>query len=82
MSHFTSIKTQIKNRDALVKALADVGFARVEVHETGQRLYGFQGDVRPEKAEVIVRGQYLGAASNDMGFKQQEDGQFKAIISA
>jgi hypothetical protein len=76
MSHFTSIKTQIKNRDALVKALADVGFARVEVHEKGQPLYGFQGDVRPEKAEVIVRRQYLGAASNDMGFKLQEDGQF------
>ncbi len=82
MWHFTSIKTQIKNRDALVKALADVGFARVEVHETGQPLYGFQGDVRPEKAEVIVRRQYLGAASNDMGFKQQKDGQFEAIISA
>ena len=82
MSHFTSIKTQIKNRDALVKALADVGFARVEVHETGQPLYGFQGDVRPEKAEVIVRRQDLGAASNDIGFKQQKDGQFEAIISA
>ena len=82
MSHFTSIKTQIKNRDALVKALADVGFARVEVHETGQPLYGFQGDVRPEKAEVIVRRKYLGAASNDIGFKQQKDGQFEAIISA
>jgi len=82
MSHFTSIKTQIKNRDALVKALADVGFARVEVHETGQPLYGFQGDVRPEKAEVIVRRKYLGAASNDIGFKLQKDGQFEAIISA
>ena len=59
MSHFTSIKTLIKNRDALVKALVDGGFPRVEVHETGQPLYGFQGDVRPEKVEVIVRGQYL-----------------------
>ena len=47
MSHFTSIKTQIKHRDALVKALADVGFARVEVQETGQPLYGSQGDLRP-----------------------------------
>lgn len=81
MSHFTSIKTLIKNRDALVKALADAGFDRVEVHETAQPLYGFQGDVRPEKAEVIVRRQYLGASSNDLGFKQQEDGQFEAIIS-
>ena len=48
MSHFTSIKTLIKNRDALVKVLADVGgFARVEVQETGQPLYGYQGDLLP-----------------------------------
>lgn len=82
MSHFTSIKTQIKNRDALVKALVDVGFDRVEVHETSQPLFGFQGDVRPETAEVIIRRKYLGSASNDIGFKQREDGQFEAIISS
>lgn len=32
-------------------------------------------------AEVIIRRQYIGAASNDIGFKQQNDGQFEAIIS-
>lgn len=81
MSHFTSIKTQIKNLEALVKALADVGFNQVEVHETAQPLYGYQGDIRPEAAEVIIRRHYIGSASNDIGFKQQEDGQFEAIIS-
>ncbi|HBB33025.1 MAG TPA: hypothetical protein DDZ80_06720 [Cyanobacteria bacterium UBA8803] len=81
MSHFTSIKTQIKQVDALVKALADVGFNQVEVHDTAQPLYGYQGDVRPQTAEVIVRRQYIGSASNDIGFKRQEDGQFEAIIS-
>lgn len=40
MSHFTCIKTQIKNRDTLIQALADVGFHDVEVHETAQHLYG------------------------------------------
>ncbi len=82
MSHFTSIKTQIKDVSALVKALADAGFNHVEVRETAQHLYGFQGDLRPETAEVIIRRKYLGAASNDIGFKRQEDGHFEAVISA
>ncbi|HEY9666100.1 MAG TPA: DUF1257 domain-containing protein [Coleofasciculaceae cyanobacterium] len=81
MSHFTCIKTQIKDRDALVKALADVGFKKVEVHETAQHLHGYQGDVRSQTAEVIIRRQYIGQWSNDIGFKQQANGQFEAIIS-
>lgn len=81
MSHFTCIQTQIKHQDALVKALADVGFKTVEVHETAQHLYGYQGDVRPQTAEVIIRRQHIGSASNDIGFKRQADGHFEAIIS-
>ncbi len=81
MSHFTCIKTQIKDRDALIKALTDVGFKNIEVHETAQHLYGYQGDVREQTAEVIIRRQYIGTASNDIGFKRQANGQFEAIIS-
>jgi len=81
MSHFTAIKTQIKDKDALIKALADIGLKNIEVHETAQSLYGYQGDVRPETAEVIIRRQYIGSSSNDIGFKRQDDGQFQAIIS-
>jgi hypothetical protein len=81
MSHFTCIKTQIKHQDALVKALADVGFKTVEVHDTAQHLHGYQGDVRPQTAEVIIRRQHIGPASNDIGFKRQADGNFEAIIS-
>lgn len=81
MSHFTTIKTQIRDVAALVKALADVGFDQVEVHSTPQALYGFEGDRRPETAEVIIRRQYIGKASNDIGFQRQADGTFIAIIS-
>lgn len=81
MSHFTCIKTQIKNQDTLIQALSDVGFNDVEVHKTPQHLYGYQGDLREQTAEVIIRRQYIGVASNDIGFKQQDDGQFEAIIS-
>jgi hypothetical protein len=81
MSHFTVLRTQITDTDALVKALADLGFTQVEVHQTAQHLYGYQGDVRPQTAEVIIRRQLIGPASNDIGFKRQEDGTFDAIIS-
>jgi Protein of unknown function (DUF1257) len=81
MSHFTSIKTQIKQVEPLLQALADLGFQAVEVHETAQPLFGFRGDVRSQTAEVIIRRQYVGAASNDIGFKRQADGTFEAIIS-
>ena len=81
MSHFTCIKTQLKNRDTLIQALTDVGFDNVEVHETAQHLYGYEGDVREQTAEVIIRREYIGVASNDIGFKRQDDGQFEAVIS-
>ena len=81
MSHFACIKTQLKNRDTLIQALTDVGFDDVEVHETAQHLYGYQGDVREQTAEVIIRREYIGEWSNDIGFKQQDDGQFESIIS-
>jgi hypothetical protein len=81
MSHFTCIQTQLKYPEALVKALADLGFRTVEFHPIAQHLHGFEGDIRPETAEVIIRRRFLGAMSNDIGFKQQEDNTFQAIIS-
>ena len=81
MSHFTTLRTQIREIDALVKALADVGFKKVEVHEPAEHLRGFLGDRRKQTAEVIVRKRYIGPASNDIGFKRGSTGAFDAIIS-
>ena len=81
MSHFTRLKTRLADVDGLTRALADVGFKTVEVHEAAQALHGYQGDTRTQTAEVIVRRKYVGRASNDLGFKRQEDGTFEAIIS-
>ena len=81
MSHFTRLKTAIRDPFCLVKALADVGFKDVEVHATAQPLIGYEGGVRSETAEVIVRRKHIGAASNDIGFKRREDGTFDAVIS-
>ncbi|MFB2917091.1 DUF1257 domain-containing protein [Aerosakkonema funiforme] len=83
MSHFTAIKTELRDVNALVMALEDLGFKdKVEVYAEAQRLYGFQGDLREETAEVVIRRQHLGAASNDIGFKKQDDGTYEAVISS
>lgn len=81
MSHFTRIRTQLRDAEVLAAALRDVGLQQVEVHDQPQTLYGYQGDVRPEKAEVIVRRAYVGPASNDIGFALGSGDTFEAIIS-
>jgi hypothetical protein len=65
----------------LVEALASVGHRTVEVHDQPQTLYGYQGDARREKAEVVIRRKHVGSASNDIGFARRADGTFEAIIS-
>ncbi len=81
MSHYTVMKTQFVAVVALVKALADVGFTAVEVHAQPQPLLDWHGKPRPQTAEVIIRRQYIGKASNDIGFCRQPDETFQAIIS-
>jgi hypothetical protein len=51
------------------------------VHDKPQQLYGYQGDLRKQRAEVIGRRKHVGSASNDIGFARQPDGSFDAIIS-
>lgn len=81
MSHFTVVNTQIVSQEHLVKALQDMGFHAVESHELAMPLEGWLGDSREQQAEVIVRKQYVGHASNDIGFARQPDGTFIAYIS-
>lgn len=81
MSHFTQIELEIRDRDALVAALADLGLTAAEVHDQPQHLYGYEGDVRPEKAEVIIRREHVGTLSNDIGFCKTGSGAYEAIVS-
>lgn len=83
MSHYNTLSTKIKNRDSLVKALCKMGFKedQIELHDNAQNLYGYQGDVREQKANVIIRRKNVGSASNDLGFFKSEDGTYQAIIS-
>ena len=81
MSHYTTLDTTIVSAEFLVQALADMGFADVEVHEVAQPLIGWRGDLRETQAEVIVRRRHLGRSSNDIGFARNAEGRFEALIS-
>ena len=87
MSKYHEQKTQYKDAECLVKALGDIGYTTVEVYEQAVQLFDFQG--RPthyvmaggDKANIIVRRQYVPGASNDIGFTRQADGTYSALIS-
>ncbi|MEU7869023.1 DUF1257 domain-containing protein [Dactylosporangium sp. NPDC049140] len=81
MSHFTRVRTALRDPALLSKALAAVGFEETEVHDVAQTLYGYRGDARPERAEVIVRRAQISEMSNDIGFRRSVDGTFEAIVS-
>lgn len=84
MSLYCKIETQFKNPEALLCALMETGqwtAEQIEVHNEPQSLMGYRGDIRPEKANVIIRRRNVGMSSNDIGFQRKEDGTFEAIIS-
>jgi hypothetical protein len=79
MSHFSTIKTQFKDRECLVEALKTFGFMP-QVHEKPQHLYGWVGDRREQKAHIIVTRQQIGGAANDLGFLFDGE-QYQTLIS-
>lgn len=82
MSHFTRVRTTLREAKLLAAALKEVGFAKVEVHETPQQLHGWGGGLGAERAQVIVRREHTGGASSDIGFARQNDGSFAAMVDA
>ena len=83
MSEFVECKTKFKDKKALVEALIAMGWTanQIEVNEVAQNLYGYQGDKRNQKANIIIRRKNVGGASNDIGFVKKPDGTYEAIIS-
>lgn len=94
MSHFTEMKVNFdcSQEAALIAGLEKVfGKGHVEVHEDGAALVGYQGDNRAKLEQsnasyappchLIVRRQHVGGASNDVGYRRTEEGQYVAYIS-
>ncbi|RJR44304.1 MAG: DUF1257 domain-containing protein [Deltaproteobacteria bacterium] len=82
MSHYSEVQIELTDEGCLLAALGRLGFkGKVEVHREAQPLYGYQGDVRAQKAHVIVRRQHVGPAANDLGFERQADGKYRVWVS-
>lgn len=91
MSHFAEIELKMQgDAEAIVRALCDMEdvygnkqFCRsqIEVHEERQNLFGYQGDMRAQKAHLIIRRQNVGSASNDLGFEKKADGSWAFHVS-
>jgi hypothetical protein len=85
MSAYLPFQTEFNDAECLVQALADndvLSYKNVEVHEQAQSLIGYHSDVRPEKANIIIRRKDIGGSSNDIGFlKNEATGKYTAIIS-
>ena len=81
MSEYHVVKTQYKQEDCLLKSLQELGY-KVDVHQSPQSLRGYRGDLRQQKAHLIIKKEHIGSASNDVGFFRNADGQYQMIISA
>jgi len=57
---------QFANAELLMRALKELGLKP----EIGPSLilYGYQGDARQQRAQIVVRRQQIGTSSNDLGF--------------
>ena len=82
MSAYITLMTPMTDRECLLAALADLGFgkAKVEVHEEPTNLVGYEARDRTQVANLVIRRQHVGSASNDIGFLATETG-YRALIS-
>ena len=80
MSKFQEMRTVLSHESYLIEALRDLGYAP-EVCAEGAALFGYMGDERPERAHIVIRRRQLNSASNDIGFRRDESGVYRAIIS-
>jgi len=81
MSEYIQCQTNIQSREALIAALHEMGYTHLE-EGSDLSLYGYRGDRRKEKADIVIRRQHVRMGANDIGFKKQKDGTYKAIVSA
>lgn len=84
MSKYTTVATEFKDKESLLEALREIGYTAVKEYDKAVNLYGYQGDKRSQTAEIVIPRSTqggLGRSSNDLGFKQQENGSYVAYIS-
>lgn len=88
MSEFLHVKTDIKveHKSCFIQALEDANphwKGHIELHEgKGELLKTYQArDQRGQRGNIIIRRQYVGSSSNDIGFTTLPDGTLDSVIS-
>jgi hypothetical protein len=89
MSHMTLVKTKITRGSCIKKALIKLGFKAHMIEESEELLNmrGYQGDTRKQRCHIRIKGSgwsgqnYVGGASNDLGFELLEDGTYGFHVS-
>jgi hypothetical protein len=72
MSHFSEVKTQIKNAEILKKVLKAASF-QIEEATEGVSVRGFMGDTLHADFKILTKTHY------DIGFKRNAEGNFDLI---
>jgi hypothetical protein len=82
MSKYATIKTSFKDGEVLIASLEAMGLQGIQNH-IGRpvQLEGYEARLRKESADIVIPRKYVGAASNDLGFKRGTDGTYTAIVS-
>jgi Protein of unknown function (DUF1257) len=82
MSAYLTLLTPMTDPECLLAALAELGFdeEKVEVHSKPVQLVGYAGDRRAQLANIVIRRQHVGGASNDVGFLATPTG-YQAVVS-
>lgn len=82
MSAYIALATPMTDQDCLLGALSDLGFnqSKIEVHDTPTNLVGYRGGRRSQLANIVIRRQHVGSASNDVGFLATATG-YQAYVS-
>jgi hypothetical protein len=72
MSHFSEVKTHLKNTEILKKVLKNSGF-QIEEAKEGVKVRGFMGDTLQADFKILTKTHY------DIGFKQDVDGNYELV---
>jgi hypothetical protein len=81
---------KLTKKSCIIKALLAMGFKEhmIECSEEKLPLKGYRGDIRAQKANIRIKGSgwgstsnYVGEASNDLGFEKQADGTYAFHVS-
>ena len=83
MSKYIGYDTEYTDLNCLFESLVEMGYPKNQMllnDKTKSHLYGYSGDVRAEKANLVIPRHLVGHAANDVGF-EMVNGKIVAHIS-